>query len=305
VAQVGHRAHPRSGRLNDPHTAGVATIEPRLRFSLAHLTLLDHAPPDLIELAARVGYDHVGLRIIPMGLPGEPRYELARDTALLRRTRAALAATGLTVLDVELAQILAGSDVSGYQADLECAAELGAHHVLCSAWCPDDAFVIEQFVRLCELAHPLGLRVEFEFVTFNHWATLGQAVSLMQAANCDNAGICVDTLHFNRSGHRPEDLDGLPRAWFGMAQICDGPKVWSSETAELKRVAREERLFLGDGGVNVRAILEHMPLVPYSIELPNLRLRKEYGAHDFARRCLQSARTQLDGLKPPHSAQSV
>ena len=36
----------------------------RPRFSLAHLTVIRLAPPQVIEVAARTGYDIVGLRLV-------------------------------------------------------------------------------------------------------------------------------------------------------------------------------------------------------------------------------------------------
>lgn len=264
------------------------------RFSLAHLTLLHCAPPELTEIAARAGYDFVSFRPIGMGNPGEPMYPLATDAALLRRTRAALAATGMKLLDIELARILADADVSRYLPALECAAELGARHVLTSAWCEGRDYVLEQFVKLCEMARPLGLTVDFEFVTFAPYATLQQAADIVAASGCDNAGLCIDTLHFDRSGHHAEELAGMPRQWFHYAQICDGPERYSRDTDQLKYVAREARLYVGEGGVDVRGILAQLPPIPYSIELPNARRLAELGPEQFARRCLVTARDCLD-----------
>ena len=62
-------------------------------YSLAHLTVLGCAPPEAIRIAARCGYDWVGLRTIPLGLPDEPRYVLEEDLALFRDTREALRET--------------------------------------------------------------------------------------------------------------------------------------------------------------------------------------------------------------------
>jgi sugar phosphate isomerase/epimerase len=267
---------------------------PQPQYSLAHLTLLHQSPPELTEIAARAGYDFVSLRPIGMGNPGEPMYPLATDAQLLRRTRAALAATGIRLLDIELARIVSDADVSRYQAALECSAELGARHVLTSAWCADRSFVLEQFIQLCEIAQPLGLTVDFEFVSFAPFGTLQQAVDIVGAAARSNAGLCIDTLHFDRSGHRPQDLIGLPRSWFHYAQICDGPQHWSQDVDQLKYVAREARLYVGEGGIDVGSILQYMPPVPRSIELPNARRVAELGAEQFARRCLQTAKAALD-----------
>jgi sugar phosphate isomerase/epimerase len=265
------------------------------RYSLAHLTLLHAAPPELTEIAARAGYDFVSLRPIGMGNPGELDYPLATDAQLLRRTRAALAATGIRLLDIELARILAATDVSCYRPALECAAELGARHVLTSAWCEGHDYVLEQFIKLCEYARPLGLTVDFEFVTFTPFSTLTQAVDLIASSGCSNAGICIDTLHFDRSGHHAQDLDGIPARWFHYAQICDGPRQYSREVDQLKYVAREARLYLGEGGIDIAGIVRKLPAdVPLSIELPNLQRARELGHQEYARLCLQSAREYFD-----------
>jgi sugar phosphate isomerase/epimerase len=265
------------------------------QFSLAHLTLLALAPPDLTETASRAGYDFVSFRAIPLGLPGERIYALGTDRVLFQQTRAALKATGMRVLDIELARIYEGVDVRSYLPAMEAGAQLGARHLLTSAWCSDRTFVLERFIELCELAKPFGLTVDFEFVTFTSYRTLLDAADLVRASRCDNAGICIDTLHFDRSDCNIADLASLPRSWFHYAQICDGPANYAIDEKSLKQVAREARLYLGEGGIDVPAMLANLPAMPYSIELPNSVRLKELGPTEFARRCLVTARQSLAG----------
>ena len=63
-------------------------------FSLAHLTVLGCAPPEMTYIAARAGYDYVSIRPIYMGLPGEPNYALAENREMLKQTKTALAPAG-------------------------------------------------------------------------------------------------------------------------------------------------------------------------------------------------------------------
>ena len=70
-------------------------------YSLAHLTVLSLSPPQVIEVAEREGYRYASLRMTRV-TTAEPLYDLARDRALMRETKARLDDTGLDVLDVEL-----------------------------------------------------------------------------------------------------------------------------------------------------------------------------------------------------------
>ena len=58
----------------------------------------------------------------------------------------------------------------------------------------------------------------------------------------------------------------------------------------MTRILREERLYVGEGGVPVADILNRMPKMVYSIELPHLARAKEFGYAEHAFRCLESAK---------------
>jgi hypothetical protein len=79
------------------------TEEPAVehRYSLAHLTVLSLTPPEVVDVAARTGYGYASLRITRV-TSEEPLYDLARDPALMRATKARLRDTGIAVHDVEL-----------------------------------------------------------------------------------------------------------------------------------------------------------------------------------------------------------
>ena len=115
------------------------------QYSLAHLTVLGCAPPEMIYIAARAGYDFVSVRSIFMGLPGEANYGLSDNPEMLRQTRRALASTGVKLHDIELARICDEVDPRRYLPALEIAAELGARAVLSSIWTPRREYAIEQF----------------------------------------------------------------------------------------------------------------------------------------------------------------
>lgn len=259
-------------------------------FSLAHLTALACSPPDLIHLAAKAGYDFVSLRLIHMNLPGEPNYELHNNRDLFRQTKSALAETGMKLLDVELAKIQDHIDPKRYVPAMEVAAELGGRHVLSSIWTDNRSYAVERFAELCELAKPLGLTVDLEFVPIASVHHLWGALDVLQDARRDNAGLMLDTFHWHHSGMSLQALEGVPREWFHFLHLCDSPAEVPANKGELTRIIREERLYVGEGCIDIAGVLSRIPEIPCSIEVPHSRRAGELGYEEFARRCLQTAK---------------
>ena len=97
----------------------------RGRLSLAHLTLLASAPPDLLRAAASAGFERVGLRVVP-ATEGEDRYPLAAGSPMLRDTVSLLDDLGLEVLDVEALRLDGSTSPAQWLPALELGAVLGA-----------------------------------------------------------------------------------------------------------------------------------------------------------------------------------
>jgi len=270
-------------------------------FSLAHLTVLGCAPPEMTYIAARAGYDFISPRLIMIGVSGEAdhNYDLATNPGMLRQTKRALAETGLKVHDIELARIRDDLDVKTFVPAMEVAAELGAKHVISSVWTSNETLAIERFIDLCERAKPLGLTVNLEFVTWANVVNLQQTIAFLDKAKCDNTGILVDILHFSRSRVSLNELDEVPPESFNFVHLCDGPAEIPATKDELIRAGRDERLYVGEGQIDIAGILHRIPEVPYSIELPHIARVKELGYAEHARRCIESAKAHL--AKHPRS----
>ena len=265
------------------------------KFSLAHLTVLDAPPPELIRIAARAGYDFVGLRLIPLGLPGEVTYTPHENPTMRREIKAAIDDTGVQVLDVELARIIDAQAPHSYLPALETAAELGARHVLSSIWMHDRAQAIERFASLCEVAKPLGLTVNLEFVSSTEWNNLEGALDVVTSCGQDNVGIMVDTLHFHRGRIPLEQLDRIPAAWANFAHVSDDRWELPATIEEARRTMREERLYPGEGAADIAGILGRLPPgVVCAIELPHRNRLRELGADRFARTCLERTKQYLN-----------
>jgi sugar phosphate isomerase/epimerase/4-hydroxyphenylpyruvate dioxygenase-like putative hemolysin len=263
-------------------------------YSLAHLTALSLSPPELVDAAADAGYRYVGLRLTRV-TPHEPHYPLATDPALMRTTKVHLAATGIEVLDIELARIPPEADVRAFERFLAAGAELGARHVITQLPDPDRARKTDRFAQLCELARPLGLTIDLEFPSWTETPDLREAIRVMRAANQPNAGILVDLLHFARSGSSVADLRQLPAEWFHFVHVCDAPPGVPTTNEELIHTARFERLFPGEGGIDVHGILAALPPgLPYALEIPRATLVAQVGAKEHARLAITAARRHLD-----------
>ena len=90
-------------------------------FSLAALTVLELAPPALVDLAAASGYDNVGIRLLP-AVPGGIAYPLMEDESGLRETIARLDATGITVADLEVVAFRPETEIAAFSAFFETGA---------------------------------------------------------------------------------------------------------------------------------------------------------------------------------------
>jgi len=122
---------------------------------------------------------------------------------------------------------------------------------------------------------------------------LAQAVDVLSTIKRSNAGLMIDMHHFHRAGDNPADLDAVPREWFNFAHLCDAPAEIPTERQEMIRILREARLYVGEGGIDIAAILAHIPPCVYSIELPNKAYHEEMGYAEHATRCLETLKAYL------------
>lgn len=257
---------------------------PSRALSLAHATLLDLSPLDLVRTAAATGYRQVGLRLIPIDRPGEPRHPLPAGSAALRDVRRLLAATGLEVLDVEVAVIGPDLDPTSYRPMLDAAAELGARYVLTNVYSTDGRQAVDGLHRLCELTAPLGLTPVVEFVSFSAVATLAQAVDLVGATGRPDVGLLFDVLHFHTTRGRAADVAALPSGLLRYVHMDDGPAEVPASVDERRRIAREARLMPGEGGADLAGILPALPAtVPYAVEVINPSRARALGPEAYAR----------------------
>ena len=273
--------------------------------SLSYYTVPELAPPEMVTAAAASGFDYVGVRLLN-GQPGRDLAPLMADAALRRETLAALRDTGLRVLDSSGARLIPSTDVVAFAPFFETTAQMGARHVLATGDDPDDARLAARFAQLCDEAARFGLTVDIEFVPWMTIADLAAAARMVRAVNRANLGIAVDALHFDRSHSRVSDLAALPRAWFRYIQLCDAPAQWSPERAALLHAATQERLFPGEGTIDLVGLLRALPRgIPIALEIPRATLARTMPAADRLRAAVAATRRVLATAYGESGSESV
>ena len=230
----------------------------RADLSLAHLTVLSLPPPEVMRLAARIGYRAVGLRLIPASNDG-PSYPIMDDAVMMRETKAALADTGLRLSDIEFVRITPDIDVAALESFIAAGASLGARHVLTGPYDADHSRLSDNLARIANLAARYGLSALLEFFPWTTVPDLETAARIVKAASCPNAGILVDVLHFDRSDSAVDQIGSLPPQWLPMIHLCDAPAGKPATRDGLLHTARAERLPPGEGFIDLAPILTAMP----------------------------------------------
>ena len=240
--------------------------EPRRVLSLAHLSMIEVPPVDLVRAAATAGYDAVGIRLVPTsdgvdhGVLGHP--------GRMAELASVVAGSGVQVLDIEVVRIRPQGP-GEVRPLLEAGAALGAKHVICTVEDADPHRRVDHFAAFGELAAGVGLRANLEYMVFSAVPNLADARELVTRAG-GSAAILVDPLHHERSGGRPEQLSGLPISLIPYVQLCDiSPAGAAADVTAASSEARLGRLLPGAGDLPLAELLAALdPSTGISVEVP-------------------------------------
>ena len=235
---------------------------------LGHFTFLELPPVELVKLAARAGYAHVGLRLHPIA-PGGLAYPLSSGSSGMAELKTVLADNGITVYDVEAVVIDKGFNPEILEPVLESAARLGAQRLNVCADDEDRGHLIAQFCRTCELAGAHGMGVDIECMAWRGINTLAKCVEVVRVSGAYNAGVLIDALHLSRCGGTPEDVTALPPALIRSAQLCDAPAHAPTDIEGRMKEARSNRLLPGEGELPLTQLASALPAsTVLSVEMP-------------------------------------
>jgi len=185
---------------------------------------------------------------------------------LARELPPVLRDTGLAVWDVEIIRLNDQTRPEDYLPLMETAAALGARRMKLVCDSEDHGHAAQTLARLCELAAPLGLTMDLEYMIFSGVKSLRAALDLVEATGRPNLQVLVDALHWVRAG----DVGNLKTSdRLGYVQLCDGPLHGPSDRQALIQEARTRRLAPGEGEFPLDDLLAAMPAnCVASIEVP-------------------------------------
>lgn len=237
--------------------------------SLASGVVPEFGPVETIEAARAGGFDMVGLWVDPA----------VWTPAHTRDARAALAATGLPLLDVEVIWLKPDSAMDDHRKVIDVGADLGARNVLCVSSDPDHARTAARLYDLCHHAEGSGMRVALEFGIFTEVKDLQAALGILDRIDHPLKALLIDAIHVDRSGSSIAEIAKLDPALLPYAQFCDAPAE-RPDPADFNAVIRDAidlREQCGEGALPLAALYQALPPgIPLAIELRSETLRDAF-----------------------------
>ncbi|ANW63636.1 hypothetical protein BCA37_08510 [Mycobacterium sp. djl-10] len=200
-----------------------------------------------VAAAAAAGFTGVGLRVP----------DFAEAGMELGAIRDVLDGHQMLTLEVEYTWDWALPEVDPIEdVVFAFARTVGFRHLVVPMFYPHDRVdIVRGFGQLCDRAQAFGIEVGFEFLPYSHVRTLGQAWSIVEAAQRINGGVVLDLWHWFRSGSTFAQLAQVPVEKITSLQLCD---VAAAPHADQTEEARHYRMLPGQGAGPTAAILTEL-----------------------------------------------
>ncbi len=236
--------------------------------SLAAGTLPEFQPEQVARAAGEAGFSHCGFTIEPEKW----------DAAALAAAKAVVAEHDLSILDVEVVWIPEGGKLTDdHRLIIDAGTELGAANVLVVSSEPDHGRTAEALHQLCSWAAPGNMRVALEFLMITAVRSMDDALAIIRKADHPAAALLIDTIHFQRAGHRPGQLEDLEACLLPYTQICDGNLTCDSSFEAFLEDAIDLRSCPGEGELPVADVIRALPdNIPLSLEIRSKTYRDQF-----------------------------
>lgn len=282
---------------------------------IAHLSLLQLDPPELVRVAAEAGYQFVGLRVRG-ATPTETWPDQRPGSATSRATEAALRETGMRVRDIEFLSLDGYTGREAWLPMLEVGAAFGADTLNLAGQDADVSRLTDTLAQVVSDAAEFDITPALEPISYNAVSTVPQAASIARAAG---ARVMLDPLHLRRGGSSVADVKALDPSLIPVLQLCDGPAAtpeqitlgsllprgMSADGEPRKVESRALRLAPGLGAFDLESLVRAVPAgTPISLEVPHVNLASKLGALGYARYLHNATLELLDRIGAiDHSAE--
>ncbi len=259
---------------------------------MSYFTLpMRHPIEDRIALAAAAGFAGIGLyigeyqRLVSEGLAGSWLDELLDEQQI-------------AVAEIEVVSSWArpGSDDRGFEASAWEMADRWECRYL-QAIGPFDGSLEHAghaFGGLCDRAAEHGLIVGLEFLPFTNIVTAADALQIVEAANRDNGGVCVDIWHHARGANDLSLIAAIPGHRVTGIQMNDGART--AALPDYKEDCLRNRVPPGTGEFDVVELVSCLrtigATVPWSLEVCR-DLTNGPSAAEHVRACADGMRALL------------
>jgi sugar phosphate isomerase/epimerase len=248
--------------------------------SLAPQTFSDLPAADFVRLAAEAGYSNVGLRVIatnPRNKPDDMPCLIASE-AEAKTVKGVLDSVGISASELESIALTDDLDLSTCRPGFEIGAMLGTRFLLMTIGLSDLNQSIDVASEAGLLAKEYGMMAVIEFIPWRPVGSFDRACEIATKVDAVNVGVLIDSLHFDRVGAKAMDIARYDACLFPYVQLCYARAERPASTDELMRQAFSDRMYPGEGGLDLVGILQQLrPQIAVSVEVPNQALTAQVG----------------------------
>lgn len=247
--------------------------------SLAAGVVQEFPPEQVVYAAYKAGFNAVGIWC---------DFETWTNDRTARVKRA-LAETGITALDIEVAWFHPGEPIDTHNRLVDIAKTIGAKNILCVSSETDIDETKKRFKYLCQLTEGSNIRVVLEFLAITEINSLAKALEVVSDNAHPAGGVLIDTLHLQRTGSSVKDIAELVQLNLGSAnhsaitllpylQLCDASEEIADPSFEgILEDALFLRKLLGEGQLPLEDILQAVGTdMPLSLEIRSRALIEQF-----------------------------
>ena len=215
------------------------------------------APLDVLSAAAQAGFGAAGLRISARN-PGDSWSRPNAEGDGLEQIRARAEALSIRISSISGYYVSDKTSLSHLLANVEAARRLGAPLISQGCFEPKLGRVAGLLRDYARAAADVGVRIALEFMPMSALKTIDDTRRVIAESDARNVGLLIDSLHLARSGAGASDVRALDPRSIYLTQLCDAPAV-RAPTTTLFDEAMSGRLYLGDGGLDLKGLVAALP----------------------------------------------